>query len=107
MSFGFTAIGDREQVAQQLKAIKDTDPYGDPLRDSVIDLLAEHVGLSELHGYKTASAGVLMRQQYIIEVSGHASPQTDLYLKVGVSSPYVPVVDHQDAETGDPAPDAG
>jgi hypothetical protein len=106
MSFGFTVIGDREQVTEQLKAIKEENAYGDSLRNGIIDLLAEQVGKSELHGYKTGH-GQGYRQQYVIEVSGHSGPESSFSLAVSVKAPYVSVSADPEPEAGKNAPDAG
>ena len=99
MSFSFAATGDREQVARQLLAAKTGSD--DALKNALIDLLAEHVDKSELHGY--AQSGLEYRQVYMIEASGHSGPGSALSLTVQIRSPYVPVL----AEvTGEAAADA-
>lgn len=88
MSFGFTVVGDRDQAARQLEAIRD-DENQDSLRNGLAALLAEHVNLSELHGYE--SDGVHWRSTYLIRAGGHSGPQSALSLNVTVETPYVPV----------------
>lgn len=107
MSFGYTVIGSREQVAEQLAAINAANAEGtrDSLLNGVIDLLAEHVGMSELHGY---GSGIRFRQQYVIHFAGHAGPQSPFRLEIKTEDPYVPVTDAVPAltEAGEAALDA-
>jgi hypothetical protein len=91
VSFGFTVAGDRDQTAAQLEAIRD-DENQDSLRNAVAGLLAEHVGLSELHSYYQQS-GVNFQSIYLIKVSGHSGPQSALSLSVTVETPYIPVTE--------------
>lgn len=92
MSFSIYAAGTREQAAAQLKALAGNEASGvDSLSVGLAELLAEHVGKSELHGYETGGSG--WRQQYIIEASGHSGPQSSLSLHVEVKAPYLPVAD--------------
>lgn len=86
MSFGFNVVGDREQAAAQLEAIRD-DESQDSLRNAVASLLAEHVGASELHSYE--QGGTSWRQVYVIEVSGHSGPQSAMSLHVDIKVPYL------------------
>ena len=88
MSFGFTVAGDRDQTVKQLEAIRD-DENQESLRNGIAALLAEHVNLSELHGYNSDGTG--WRQVYVIRVSGHSGPESALSLNVSVETPYVPV----------------
>jgi hypothetical protein len=99
MSFGFNVIGDRDQAAAQLKAIRD-DENQDSLRNGIAALLAEHVGLSELHGYE--QDGTDRRQIYVIEVAGHSGPQSALSLTVSVKTPYITVAGPETAGETDP-----
>jgi hypothetical protein len=85
MSFGFTAVGDREQVIDQLADA----PGDDPLKTALAELIAEHVSMSELHGYE--QAGTTMRQVYVVEAAGHSGPQSALSLTVSIKTPYIPV----------------
>ena len=87
MSFSFYAAGDREPVTAQLKAACGDDS----LKVAIVGLLAEHVGKSELHGYRAGDTE--FREQYVIEASGHSGPQSTLSLHVKVTSMYVPVVE--------------
>jgi hypothetical protein len=103
MSFGFNVIGDRDQAAAQLEAIRE-DENQDSLRNGIAALLAEHVGLSELHGYD--QGGTTVRQAYVIEVSGHSGPQSALSLAVSIKTPYITVVEPETAESDDNLPDA-
>jgi hypothetical protein len=102
MSFGFTVAGDRDQAAAQLQAIKD-DENQDSLRNGVAALLAEHVGLSELHSY--AQSGVNWQFMYVIKVSGHSGPQSALSLTVSVETPSVPVPESAAPEATNDAQD--
>lgn len=86
MSFGFNVIGDRDQAAAQLEAIRD-DESQESLRNGIAALLAEHINLSELHGYKQDGTG--WRQVYAIEVSGHSGPQSAMSLSVSIKTPYI------------------
>lgn len=90
MSFGFTVAGNREQTVKQLEAIRD-DENQDSLRNALAGLLAEHVGLSELHGYKSEGSG--WQSVYVIKASGHSGPQSSLSLNVTVETPYIPVIE--------------
>lgn len=90
MSFGFTAIGNREQVADQLAIHRDSQP-DDALKSAIADLLIEHAGKSELHAY--TQEGCERRMQYVIEASGHSGPQSALSLNLTVRALYAPVTD--------------
>jgi hypothetical protein len=103
MSFGFTVAGDRDQTAAQLEAIRD-DENQDSLRNAIAALLAEHVGLSELHAYR--QSGIDFKSIYLIKVSGHSGPQSALALSVTVETPYIPVTeDPRDETVTEPDPD--
>lgn len=96
MSFGFQAVGTREDVVRQLEAHAAGKYNAGTIAEDVARLLAGRVHADRPDLYGSADG----EYRYVVKASGHSGGGSPLSLNASVEAHYVPVPAEADANEG-------
>lgn len=84
MSFSFSAVGTKEEVAAQLAKV---DVYGNAIGEAARLLVVNAMGLESVQPYTG------YEYKYVVNASGHSGGGSPLSLNMSIVGHYVPVLD--------------